>query len=211
MPTTLVSVGMYLHVIISVLEHLLLVDKITLFLTDIWPSVNNEYFQKQKIISVIHFCTNYSSSQVYESDHPCSRNISTRSSDSKVCCIYWTRFSSIQTAPSEPGQDQGLPGAEQSPDSVRRWRRQWRQHHHRSTGLSIQPPGQTAFLCFSQFVFYVYINYLLLNLRKIGGRTLKSFIWKMTFYDLYWYKTYSLISGRRTPMSKWKRYVNIHW
>lgn len=39
---------------------------------------------------MIHFCTNYSSSQVYESDHPCSRNISTRSSDSKVCCIYWT-------------------------------------------------------------------------------------------------------------------------
>lgn len=58
------------------------------------------------------------------------------------------RFSGIQTAPPEPGQDQGLPRAEQSPDSVRWWRRQ-RQTHNQSPGAPrasppIQPPGQTA-------------------------------------------------------------------
>lgn len=62
--------------------------------------------------------------------------------------LWFNRFSGIQTAPSEPGQDQGLPGAEQSPDSVRT-------PHRQSTGLSIQSPGQRA-ICAGLSLFSIF-------------------------------------------------------
>lgn len=66
-----------------------------------------------------------------------------------VAFIEPNRFSGIQTAPPEPCQDQGLPGAEQSPDSVRRWWRGRRQTHTQSpraprAAPPIQPSGQIA-------------------------------------------------------------------
>lgn len=40
-----------------------------------------------------------------------------------VAFVEPNRFSGIPTAPPKPGQNQGFPGAKQSPDSVRRWQK----------------------------------------------------------------------------------------
>lgn len=173
---------------------------------------------------MIHFCTNYSSSQVYESDHPCSRNISTRSSDSKVCYIDWTHgltglvafrqhlqnlartkgFLELNKAQIVLGDGGGSGQPTISPQDY---------------PFSHQVRQQ--FVLFSVYFLFFYIfrhNYFAFELKWQNSEESFVFIfycltWKMTVLcDLCWYKTYSLIiSGRRTPVSKWKRHVNIHW
>lgn len=97
------------------------------------------------------------------------------------------RFSGIQTAPPEPGQNQGFPGAKQSPDSVRRlWRR--RSTHHQSpraprASPHIQPPGQKAICAILRLfsILHFMHGYFAFECGiKIGSRILKS-VFVLTF------------------------------